>query len=48
MKRLTIKTILIVVLAFLLSAGDPLSAVLLSFPLFGLYEAGIAVIRIFS
>ena len=40
--------LLIVVLAFLLGAGDPLSAVLLSFPLFALYEAGIGVIRIFA
>ena len=40
--------LLIVVLAFLLAAGDPLSAVLLSCPLFCLYEAGIGVIRIFS
>ena len=37
---------LIVVLAFLLAAGDPLSTFLLAVPLFALYEAGILVIKI--
>jgi sec-independent protein translocase protein TatC len=36
----------IVVLAFFLAAGDPTATVLLSFPLFGLYEAGIAANRL--
>lgn len=37
----------IIVLSFLLTAGDILSAVLLAFPLCGLYEAGILVMFIF-
>ncbi len=37
---------LIVVLAFLLAAGDPLSTFLLALPLFGLYEAGILISKI--
>ena len=37
----------IVVLAFLLTAGDIFSAALLAFPLIFLYEAGVAVIRVF-
>lgn len=38
----------IVILAFLLAAGDPTATVLLSFPLFGLYEAGIAANKFFA
>lgn len=37
----------IVVLSFLLTAGDFFSAALLAIPLFLLYEAGVAVIRLF-
>ncbi|MBU0729161.1 MAG: twin-arginine translocase subunit TatC [Proteobacteria bacterium] len=37
----------ILVLAFLLTAGDVFSAVLLAFPLFGLYEAGVVATRLF-
>lgn len=37
----------IVVLAFLLAAGDMVSTLLLALPLFGLYETGILVMRIF-
>ena len=40
--------IAIVVLAFLLSAGEITATVLLSFPLFGLYEAGVLLGRIFG
>jgi len=40
--------IAIVVLSFLLTAGEISATVLLSFPLFGLYEAGILAGRIFS
>jgi len=39
---------IIVLLAFLLTAGDLFAAVLLALPLFGLYECGILVIRMFS
>ncbi len=39
---------LIAVLTFLLAGGDPFSAMLLALPLFGLYEAGIVVIRIWG
>jgi sec-independent protein translocase protein TatC len=39
--------IAIVVLAFLLSAGEITATVLLSFPLFGLYESGLFLIRMF-
>lgn len=39
--------IAIVVLAFLLTAGEFMATVLLSFPLFGLYETGILLGRIF-
>uniref|UniRef100_UPI004056BA16 twin-arginine translocase subunit TatC n=1 Tax=Candidatus Electronema sp. TaxID=2698783 RepID=UPI004056BA16 len=39
--------IAIVVLAFLLAAGDPTATVLLALPLFGLYEAGIIAVRVF-
>lgn len=39
---------LIVVLAFLLATGDPLSTFLLAVPLFGLYEAGIIIIKIWG
>jgi len=39
--------LLILVLAFLLSVGDPFATALLAFPLAGLYEAGILVMRIF-
>jgi sec-independent protein translocase protein TatC len=38
----------IVVLAFLLSAGDFMATGLLCFPLFGLYEAGIFLTSIFG
>lgn len=38
----------IVVLAFLLAAGEFMATALLSFPLFGLYEAGILLGRIFG
>jgi sec-independent protein translocase protein TatC len=38
----------IVVLAFLLAAGDITATVLLALPLFGLYEAGILVGRLFQ
>ncbi|WP_417908925.1 twin-arginine translocase subunit TatC [Candidatus Electronema sp. PJ] len=34
-------------LAFLLAAGDLTATVLLAFPLFGLYEAGIVAVRVF-
>lgn len=37
----------ILVLALLLTTGDLLSAILLAVPLFGLYESGILIIRIF-
>ncbi|MBC8318389.1 MAG: twin-arginine translocase subunit TatC [Desulfobulbaceae bacterium] len=37
----------ILVLSFLLTAGDLFSAMLLAIPLFGLYELGIAVMKIF-
>ncbi|RUM37559.1 MAG: twin-arginine translocase subunit TatC [Desulfobulbus sp.] len=40
--------IAIIVLSFLLTAGDITAAVLLSFPLFGLYESGIITCRVFS
>jgi len=38
----------ILLLSVLLSAGDLVSAVLLCLPLFGLYEAGILIIRLFT
>jgi len=38
----------IVVLAFLLAAGDFMATGLLSFPLFGLYEAGIFLTALFG
>jgi sec-independent protein translocase protein TatC len=38
----------ILILAFLLTAGDVLSAILLAVPLFGLYEAGILISRPFK
>ncbi len=37
----------ILVLSFLLTVGDVFAAVLLAFPLFGLYEMGIFVMRLF-
>jgi sec-independent protein translocase protein TatC len=40
--------IAIVVLAFLLTAGELMATALLSFPLFGLYETGILLSRIFT
>jgi len=40
--------IAILVLSFLLTAGDPFGAVLLALPLFGLYEVGILVMRLFG
>ena len=39
--------IAIVVVSFLLAAGDIVSSVMLALPLFGLYELGILVMRIF-
>ena len=39
--------IAILILSFLLTGGDIFSAVLLAFPLFGLYEAGIIIMKIF-
>jgi len=39
--------LVITVLAFLLAAGDPFSTFLLAVPLFLLYEAGVAVTRLF-
>jgi sec-independent protein translocase protein TatC len=38
----------ILIIAFLLTAGDILSAVLVAVPLFGLYEAGILISRLFK
>ena len=38
----------ILILSFLLAAGDIMAAILLFLPLFGLYEAGIIIIRIFT
>ncbi len=38
----------ILILAFLLTAGDLFAALLLILPLFGLYEAGLIVIKMFS
>jgi len=38
----------ILVLSFLLAAGDLMAAVLLCLPLFALYEAGILIIRVFA
>jgi sec-independent protein translocase protein TatC len=38
----------IVVVAFLLSAGDLMATVLLCFPLFGLYEAGVLLTALFG
>jgi Sec-independent protein secretion pathway component TatC len=38
----------ILVLSFLLAAGDIMAAVLLCLPLFALYESGILIIRLFS
>lgn len=38
----------ILVLSFLLTVGDVFSALFLAFPLFGLYEAGILTIKLFS
>jgi sec-independent protein translocase protein TatC len=38
----------IVVLSFLLTTGDPTATVLLSLPLFALYEAGILACRVFG
>lgn len=38
----------ILILAFLLTAGDVMSTVLLAVPLFGLYEAGILISRLFN
>jgi len=39
--------VVIVALSFLLTAGDVMATALLSFPLFGLYEAGIIAGRVF-
>jgi sec-independent protein translocase protein TatC len=38
----------ILILSVLLAAGDLMAAILLCLPLFGLYEAGILIIRIFA
>ncbi len=38
----------IVVLSFLLTVGDIVSTILLALPLFGLYEAGILISRVFA
>ena len=38
----------IIVLSFLLAAGDPMSTMLLVLPLFVLYELGLTVMRVFS
>ncbi len=38
----------IIILSFLLSAGDLVAATLLCLPLFALYEAGILIIRLFT
>ncbi len=40
--------IAILILSFLLTAGDVTATVLLSFPLFGLYESGIIACKIFT
>ena len=40
--------IAIIILSFLLTAGDVFSSVLLALPLFGLYEAGILAMRLFQ
>jgi sec-independent protein translocase protein TatC len=40
--------IAIIMLSFLLTAGELTATVLLSFPLFGLYEAGIIAGRVFT
>jgi len=47
-KKRTYFYIAIIVLAFLLAAGDPVAAILLSLPLFALYEIGILAGRIFA
>jgi sec-independent protein translocase protein TatC len=46
-KKRTYFYIAILVLSFLLTAGDLTATVLLSFPLFGLYESGIIACKIF-
>jgi sec-independent protein translocase protein TatC len=38
----------ILMLSVLLAAGDLMAAILLCLPLFGLYEAGILIIRMFA
>jgi len=40
--------IAIVILSFLLTTGEITATVLLSFPLFALYEAGIVACRVFN
>lgn len=40
--------IAIIILSFLLTAGDVFSSALLALPLFGLYEAGILALRLFG
>lgn len=45
-KRLAF-SLVIIVLAFLLTSGDPTATVLVALPLFALYEAGILACRIF-
>jgi sec-independent protein translocase protein TatC len=47
-KNRTYFYIAILVLAFLLAAGDPIAALLISLPLFALYETGILAGRIFG
>jgi sec-independent protein translocase protein TatC len=40
--------IAILVLSFLLTAGDFIATILLAFPLFALYEIGIIIMRLFQ
>ncbi len=47
-KKRTYFYIAIVVLSFLLTTGEPTSTILLSFPLFALYEAGIWASKVFG
>ncbi len=47
-KKRTYFYIAIIILSFLLTAGDITATALLSFPLFGLYEAGIVAGRVFA
>ncbi|PIE56643.1 MAG: twin-arginine translocase subunit TatC [Desulfobulbus propionicus] len=47
-KRRNAFYLVIILLAFFLTAGEPVATVLLSLPLFGLYEAGGLVTRMFN